>query len=144
MRPEPLDHARSYLALRLHRSAGSLVAEARIELACVAYETALEPLQVLRNELAGEVGLGPKASALTVRHSDDELLANLWSGWLDSNQRRPASAAGRIAATSHPETLVRAGGIEPPAPCSQGRCATAALRPDVLTGSRGTIRTSID
>src|SRR5207247_344022 len=50
-----------------------LVAEARIELACAAYGTALEPLQALRNKLAGEVGFEPTASALTVRHSATEL-----------------------------------------------------------------------
>lgn len=33
--------------------------------------------------------------------------------------------------------LVGTGGFEPPAPCSQGRCADqAALRPDFLRGAR--------
>ena len=84
---------RSYFPCR--RGADSLVAEARIELACAAYGTALEPLQALRNKLAGEVGLEPTASALTVRHSATELLANSWPGWLDWNQRRPAFKPGR-------------------------------------------------
>ena len=59
LRPEPLDHARSLVVPQflVLRRPESLVAEARIELACAAYETALEPLQVLRNKLAGEVGL---------------------------------------------------------------------------------------
>ena len=69
---------------------------ARIEFACAAYETALEPLQVLRNKLAGEVGLEPTASALTVRHSATELLANPWSGRVDSNHRPPAPKAGAL------------------------------------------------
>ena len=84
---------RSYFPCR--RGADSLVAEARIELACAAYGTALEPLQALRNKLAGEVGLEPTASALTVRHSATELLANSWPGWLDGNPRRQAFKPGR-------------------------------------------------
>ena len=120
----------------------SLVAEARIELACTAYETALEPLQVLRNKLADRPGLEPGTFSLT---------------------------GSRAAVSPAVIKLVWAGGIEPPTSCARGTRLTTRLSPEIWsgisdsnrgnpapkagglaatlipeTGSRGTIRTSID
>lgn len=124
--------------------ARSLVAEARIELACAAYETVLEPLQVLRNKLAGRAGfeparrllnrqvpfrlgyrpifklvwaggIEPPTSCSRSTRLPTRLSPEFWSGISDSNRGAPAPKAGGLAATLIPET-----------------------------GSRGTIRTSID
>lgn len=91
-----------------------LVAEARIELACAAYETALEPLQVLRNKLAGEVGLEPTAFALTVRHS--------------------ANCITR-------QSLVGTGGLEPPVTGFRRREDATSARPEIF-GQGGWDRTT--
>ena len=58
-RVEPLPLGRQPSIIAVRTMAQIMVAEARIELACAAYETALEPLQVLRNKLAVAAGFEP-------------------------------------------------------------------------------------